>query len=235
LIRACENLKEKLFSRAALMLMQENTDGFAMVSGGVRHLFSGNEVPLSRIAAMMSQEDRVSIAQYFMPCAREMPEGGKVFELGFPHLIFPFAAHLVRLEVDELTGAVRVDRYAAFTDAGRVLNPGTLEQQIQGAVAQGLGYALFEELKTTQARLETRDLSTYILPSSRDLPDIDAVSIETLEHEGPFGMKGAGEIGLNGPLPAVASALMSAGLPMTRAPFTPERVLSALESLKERP
>jgi CO/xanthine dehydrogenase Mo-binding subunit len=234
LIRACENLKEKLFSRAALMLMQENIDGFAMVSGGVRHLPSGAQVSLSRIASMMSKEDRVCIAQYFMPCAKEMPEGGDVFSLGFPHLIFPFAAHLVRLEIDELTGAVRVDRYAAFTDAGRVLNPRILEQQIQGAVAQGLGYALFEDLKTNEARLETRDLSTYILPSCPDLPDIDCYSVETLEHEGPFGMKGGGEIGLNGPLPAVASALISAGLPMTRAPFTPERVLSALDARKER-
>ena len=58
LIRACENLKEKLFSRAALMLMQENTEGFAMISGGVRHLSSGNEVPLSRIAAMMNKHDK---------------------------------------------------------------------------------------------------------------------------------------------------------------------------------
>ncbi len=235
LIKACEALKTRLCSRAALMLIRENEADLTLIPGAVRHLPSGKEISLARLASMLPLEDRTCVAEYFMPCTRETPRGGEVFELGFPHLIFPFAAHLVRLEVDELTGRIRVDGYTAFTDAGRVLNPLAFEQQVQGAVAQGLGYALLEDLLTEKAEILTKDLSTYILPSSLDVPDITSFSVETHEEEGPFGMKGLGEVGFNGPLPAVASALLAAGLPMTRAPFTPERVLTALNAEKETP
>lgn len=232
LIKACEALRNKLFNRAALMLLVDDGSGFAMIPGGVRHLPSGRDLSLADLAAMMMPDDRISMAEYLMPTTPEMPQGGETFKLGFPHLIYPFAAHLARVEVDELTGEITVHDYLAFTDGGRVLNPQIFEQQIQGAVAQGLGYALFEEVKTQKALLTTRDFSTYILPTSLDLPDIESHAVETIEHSGPFGMKGIGEVGMNAPLPAVASAMAHAGLPMNHAPFTQERVLAALDRTK---
>lgn len=230
LIKACEALRDKLFNRAALMLLIDDGSGFAMVPGAVRHLPTGRDVPFAALAGMMGADDRISVAEYLMPTTPEMPKGGDAFKLGFPHLIYPFAAHLARVEVDELTGEIRVHDYLAFTDGGRVLNPQNFEQQVQGAIAQGLGYGLFEEVKTRDGILATKDFSTYILPTSLDLPDLESHAVETIEHSGPFGMKGIGEVGMNAPLPAVASAMLHAGLPMNFAPFTPERVLAALET-----
>ena len=229
LIKACEALRDKLFNRAALMLMQDNTATFAMVPGGVRHLTTGQDVPLATLAAMMHPDDRLSMGDYLMPTTPEMPKGGEAFKLGFPHLIYPYGAHLVYLEIDELTGQITVCSYVTYTDAGRVLNPQNYEQQVQGAIAQGLGYALLEDIQVRDAKLLTKDLSTYILPTSLDIPDIESHAVETIEHSGPFGMKGIGEVGFNGPLPAIASALAHTGIPMNCSPFTPQRVLAALQ------
>jgi CO/xanthine dehydrogenase Mo-binding subunit len=228
LITACERLRDKLFHRAAIVLMVDDASGFALIPGAVRHLPTGRDIPLTQLAAMLHPDERVSVAESLMPVTPEMPRGGETFQLGFPHLIYPYAAHLARVEVDEISGAVSVRDYVAFTDGGRVLNPRNFEQQVQGAVAQGLGYALMEDVETTGGLLRTTDLCTYLIPTALDLPDIESHAVETIEHSGPFGMKGIGEVGLNGPLPAVASALLRAGLPMNRAPLTAERVLAAL-------
>lgn len=235
LIKACEALRDKLFNRAALMLFVDNGSGFAMIPGGVRHLPTGRDVPLAALAAMMHPDDRISMAEHLMPVTPEPVRGGEAFRLGFPHLIFPYAAHLARVEMDELTGRVSVRDYVAFTDGGRVLNPQNFEQQVQGAVAQGLGFALTEDVLTDQGALLAKDLCTYVIPTSLDLPDIESHAVETIEHTGPFGMKGIGEVGINGPLPAVASALFQAGLPMTRAPLTAARVLAALGATDQPP
>ncbi len=229
LIKACEALRYKLLNRAALMLLQDDISGFAMIPGGVRHLTTGQDVSLTALAKMMHPDDRLSMGESLMPTTPEMPKGGEAFKLGFPHLIFPYGAHLVRLEVDELTGQITVNSYLAFTDAGRVLNPQNYEQQVQGAIAQGLGYGLFEDLLTRDGTILSKDFSTYILPSSMDIPDIESHAVETIEHSGPFGMKGLGEVALNGPLPAVASALIHSGISVNRAPFTPQRILEALQ------
>ncbi len=235
LIKACRAMQEKLFQRAALILLADSTRNFTLVPGAVRHMPTGRDIALTQIAAIMHPEDRLSIADHLMVITPEKPVGSEAFKLGFPHLIYPYAAHLARIEVDELTGTVRVVDYQAWTDAGRVLNPLNYEQQVQGAVAQGIGYALSEELVTSKAQLQTRDLSTYIIPSSLDLPDIGSHAVETIEHTGPFGMKGIGEVGMNGPLPAIGSAMSAAGIPMTRAPFTGQRVLAAMNRQENKP
>jgi len=228
LIKACEAMRAKLAHRAALVLMVDDGAALTLVPGAVRHDASGRELPLAALAPMLRDEDRVCISEAMMPVTRDMPEGGETFRLGFPHLLFSYAAHLVRVEVDELTGRTTVTDYVAFTDGGRVINPTTFEQQVQGAVAQGLGYALWEDCAAEGGQLLTTDLTTYVIPGAGDLPDIESHAVETVEESGPFGMKGIGEVGMNGPLPAVASALLRMGLPMTRAPFTPERILAAL-------
>jgi CO/xanthine dehydrogenase Mo-binding subunit len=209
--------------------MIDEPGGFTLVPGAVRHLPTGKEVALSAMAVMLPRDDRVCVSEYLMPVSREVPPTGKDFALGFPHLIFPYAAHLVRIEIDEPTGLVRVCDYLAVTDGGRVLNPLNFHQQIEGGVAQGLGFALMEGLGTCNGQLITKDLSTYLIPTSLDLPDTVSLAAETLEHSGPFGMKGVGEVGMNGPLPAVASALSDAlEAYIDRAPVTPEAVLKLL-------
>ena len=211
------------------MLLVDTLDDLELLPGRVRHPASGREVPLSVLAATMTEHERICISQFLMPVVREVPGTGKEFRIGFPHLFFAHAAHLARIEVDELTGTIEVKDWLAATEAGRVLNPQGFEQQVQGAVAQGIGYGILEEVKLRDGRILTPDFAAYILPGALDVPEIISLVEEVEEPTGPYGMKGVGEVGANGPLPAIANALADGcGISMTRAPLTAEGVLEAL-------
>jgi len=231
LIRACEELRRRLTGRTALILLSDTLDDLELLPGRVKNLMSGREIPLTALAAMMTPEDRVCISQFIMPVVRDKLDTGKEFVIGFPHLLFSYAAHLVCIEVDELTGAINVEAYLAATEAGRVLNPQAFEQQVHGAIAQGIGYALSEEVLMQEGRIVNPDFATYIIPGALDIPEMVSLAVETYEPTGPYGMKGVGEVGMNGPLPAIAGALADAcGVHMTRSPLTAERVLAALST-----
>jgi len=229
LIQAAEELRRRIIGRAALMILADTVDDLELLPGRVKHLKSGSEIPLKNLAAIMPPEDRICISQFIMPVARDGLETGKAFFIGFPHLLFSYAAHLAAVEVDELTGTLEVKAYLAVTDAGRVLNPQAYEQQVHGAIAQGVGYALCEEIKLREGRILTPDLATFIIPGAMDIPDMMSIPVETCETSGPYGMKGAGEVGINGPLPAIAGALAQAcGVRLKTAPLTAERILEAM-------
>ena len=167
--------------------------------------------------------------------AKESPTEDQVLRLhGIPHKIFSYGAHLACVEVDELTGEVEVKRYLAVSDCGKVINPQIFEQQIQGGIAQGLGYALCEDFIVQDGEVQTKNLTTYIVPTSLDVPDLESIPVEIEEPSGPFGLKGAGEIAIDGPLPAVANAIADAcGIRIFRSPMTAERVLKALKEKEE--
>lgn len=229
LIRACQEMKEKLCHRAALVLMVDEERGFALLPGKVRHLLSGRDLNLEFLAGLLPEADRASVGQFVMPVAQDVPDTGKEFFIGFPHVFFSYAAHLAYVEVDELTGKIEVRDYLAVTEGGRVINPQSFEQQVHGAVAQGIGYALMEQVSLEQGEILNPNFTNYLLPTSLDLPDIESLAVETVEPTGPFGMKGIGEVGVNAPLPAMAAALEDAlGVRLTRSPFTPSRVLGML-------
>jgi len=235
LIRACEELKSRLINRAGLLFFIDNDRDLQLAPGRVVHPPSGREVLFSRLAGFMPYEDRVCISQFVAPVCEEIPDTATGFFIGFPHVVFAYGAHLCRVEVDLATGVLRVADYLAATDGGRVINPAMFDQQVHGGVAQGLGYALSEELVTREGRVLNNDLSTYLVPGALNLPEIVSLPcLHTAEETGPFGMKGIGEVALNGPLPAVANAVADAcGVRLCRAPLTPVRVLEALETGKQ--
>lgn len=229
LIRACEDLKAKLLARAAMFFFLEEPRDLALLPGLIRHLPTGRDLPLSKLAAFFPGTDRHAAAEAFMPVAPDAVSGGREFRIGFPHLLFAHAAHAAFVEVDELTGQVEVRHYLAVTEAGRVLNPQSFEQQVHGAVAQGLGYALSEDMRIHNGRVGADSLTTYVIPTALDTPDITSLACDVEEPSGPFGMKGVGEVGMNGPLPAVANAVHAAcGADVRQSPLTPERVLKAM-------
>ncbi len=232
LVRACEEMRSRLLNRAGLLLFLDRDDDLVLEPGGVRHGPTGRVAPLERLAQIMAPEERVCLGQFVAPVCKPIPPTGQGFFIGFPHVIFSYAAHLAGVEIDELTGAITVVDYLAVTDGGRVLNPSMFDQQIQGGVAQGIGYALQEDFVTRGGRVQTRDFSTYLIPTSLDLPDVvsEACTAET-EETGPFGMKGIGEVAMNGPLPAIANAVAAAGCGrLVGAPLLAEAVLAARES-----
>jgi CO/xanthine dehydrogenase Mo-binding subunit len=113
----------------------------------------------------------------------------------------------------------------AAHDVGRVLNPVTLEGQIQGGVLQGVGMALYESMKTDEGVILTPDFSTYILPTSLDTPPITCHAIEAPYSKGPFGAKGIGETPAMPGAVAIANAVAHAtGIRFTELPITAEAV-----------
>lgn len=234
LIRACGLLREKIIGWAALALMADDPADLELLPGRVRYRSKDKELPLKALAAMMPAQERTCTSQFIMPVAKDALDTGKAFVIGFPHLLFSHAAHAVRVEIDILTGSIEVKDYLAVTEAGRVLNPQGFEQQVQGAVAQGIGYALSEEVVVKEGRILSPDLATYIIPGALDIPDITCLTVETYEDSGPHGMKGVGEVGINGPLPAIANAVARAGdIRVARSPLKPERILCAIAAAAE--
>jgi CO/xanthine dehydrogenase Mo-binding subunit len=142
---------------------------------------------------------------------------------------FTFGAHLCDLEVDLDTGQVELLGYVAAHDVGRAINPLSVQGQISGAVAQGLGMALLEEVVMADGMNLTAGFFQYLIPTATDVPEIDVVVLESGEGMGPFGARGIGEPPIGPPAAAVASAIQDAvGVRPAVLPITPERVLGCL-------
>jgi CO/xanthine dehydrogenase Mo-binding subunit len=231
--KACAAMRDKLINRAGLLLFTDRDDDLSLAPGRVVHTLSGRSVSFAQLAAFMPPEDRVCVAHFVAPVCKEIPDTAKGFFIGFPHVIFTYAAHLARIEVDVASGEVRVCDYLAATDGGAVINPQMFDQQIHGGVAQGIGYALMEDVVIREGRVVSDDLTTYLIPGALDLPEIVSIACPGNEATGPHGMKGVGEVAMNGPLPAIANALDDAcAIRLCHAPFAPDKVLAALEETR---
>jgi carbon-monoxide dehydrogenase large subunit len=146
---------------------------------------------------------------------------------------FTNGAHLAVVEVDPETGQVRLCRYVAVDDCGRLVNPALVAGQVAGGVAQGAGGALWERSAYDEAgQLLTGTLMDYALPRADMLPPIETHHLETPAPGLPGGFKGAGEAGVTGAVPAILNAVNDAlaprGIMLTEWPLTPERVWAAL-------
>ena len=150
------------------------------------------------------------------------------------HIINSFGAHFVEVEVDTDTGRVRVLRYVAAHDSGRIINPRAALNQAEGAVSQMLGFALSEELVTDAATGVTLNAGylEHKSPTILDYPDIQIIFADVVDPVGPLGAKGLGEVPTVGVAPAIANAIHNAtGVRLHRTPFTPDRVLAALQAV----
>ena len=145
---------------------------------------------------------------------------------------YAFATHACRVRVDPETGRITILKFVAAHDVGKVINPLGLDGQIEGAIAQGLGMALTEQVRLDEGRMQNTSFLDYKLLMARDMPrDIELHYIETDDPEGPYGAKGVSEAGII-PIPAaLANAVADAiGVRIHELPLTPERVLEAIKS-----
>ncbi len=150
-----------------------------------------------------------------------------------PSPAYSYSAQVADVSVDEDTGEVTVHKIWAAHDCGRALNPVAVEGQVIGSVWMGLGQALEEEMVWKDGLLMNPGLLEYRSPSSSESPEIECIIVESVDPEGPFGAKEAGEGSLAATIPAISNAIYDAvGVRLREAPFTPERVLSALRAKK---
>jgi len=142
-----------------------------------------------------------------------------------------FGAHIVDVEVDKQTGAVKILRYTVVQDVGKAIHPAYVEGQMQGGAAQGIGWALNEEyVYGDDGILQNPGFLDYRIPVASDLPRIDTVIVEVPNPNHPYGVRGCGEVPIIPPMAAIANAIENAtGLRLREQPFSPPRVLKAID------
>jgi carbon-monoxide dehydrogenase large subunit len=152
-----------------------------------------------------------------------------------PNFVFPFGTHVCVVEIDPATGQVKIVRYLAVDDCGRLLNPMIVEGQVHGGIAQGLAQALFEEVVyNDEGQLLTGTLMDYAVPHAEQVPHYELAHTVTGTTVNPLGIKGVGEAGTIGSTPAIANAVMDAlapfGVVHIDMPLKPEKLWAAMQS-----
>jgi len=144
----------------------------------------------------------------------------------------PFAAVFAEVEVDTETAEVKILKILYVNDSGRAINPATVEGQVEGGIAQSVGYCLSEDyvINRKTGVLESDNFTTYKIPSSLDMPETEVILYEEPVPSGPFGAKAVGHSTMIAVTPAIANAIYDAvGVFITEMPATPEKIWEALK------
>ncbi len=190
------------------------------------------DAALAARAAFERGDAPEATVQYRPPATTPLdPETGA----GTPNYCYGYSAQAVEVEVDVTTGVTRVTKIISVHDVGRAINRQQVEGQIEGCLAQALGYALTENLLVRDGKVLTPYFSTYLLPTALDMPtEIVPIIMELADPNGPYGARGVAEMPLVPFAPAVAAAIHDAtGAWLTDLPMTPERILAAIDALAQ--
>lgn len=209
-------LKESMLERAAL-IWETDSDQIQFANGVFS--FDGKQITFAQLASRLDETGGPVVAS-----AAVRPE----------HSGPAFTTHIVDVEVDPETGKVQILRYTAVQDAGKAIYPDYVAGQMQGGVAQGVGWALNEEyLYDEQGRFVNSSLLDYRMPVTLDLPMIESIIVEVPNPGHPYGVRGVGEVPIVPPPAALANAIHNAiGVRMNVLPMTPARINSALQQQK---
>ena len=146
---------------------------------------------------------------------------------GDAYATYGWGCDVVELELDPDTFEVRPIKLTAVQEFGRPIHPALARGQIEGGTAQGLGYALLENVVMKNGAMANSQLTNYVIPTTLDMPELDVVMMENPYPGGPFGAKGLGELPMDGPAPAVVNAIRALGIDLREIPATPERLATA--------
>jgi len=225
ILDAIKNLKQEITKEASRLLEVDRQDLF-FEDGKIKSK-SNPSVSLS-IKEMAKRCGKVLRGEgSFDPeTTRLDPETGQ----GAPYATYAFATHLAEVEVDTETGRVKVNRVIASHDVGKAIHPKNVMGQIMGGVAMGTGFALMEEFIPD----ETTSFVNYLIPTSKDVPEVIPILVEDEEPTGPFGAKGVGEPAVIPSAPAILNAIADAiGQRVCHLPANLERVLEAVQKNKK--
>ncbi len=221
LINACKPIKRN-FLEIAGKLLAFSPDKVKLEDGYA--ICGKNKVGMVDVVKRCFEEKKVMTSQgwYKAPHTSWNKKTGQ----GKAYFAYSYATDIAEVEVNILTGEVEVKKIIAVHDTGKVVNPKTAEGQIEGGVLQGMGYGLFEDIVSQKGKLQNLNFSTYIIPTSKDAPEIIPVFIEEKYPEGPYGAKGFGEHPLMAVAPAITNAIFNAtGIRIRDLPATPEKII----------
>jgi CO/xanthine dehydrogenase Mo-binding subunit len=140
---------------------------------------------------------------------------------------YGWACDVAEVEIDPDTWQATPVRFTTVHEIGKAIHPRLAIGQIEGGSAQGIGYALLEEVVMRDGRMANSQLTNYLIPTTLDTPPIEVAVLENPYKHGPFGAKGVGEMPIDGPAPAIVNAIRHAGFDVREIPATPERVMRA--------
>jgi carbon-monoxide dehydrogenase large subunit len=235
---AAEAARNKAFQVAARLLEADPADllmedGRVMVRG-----VPARTVALGELARLVEEQPDLIEREAPNP-ANGVPIEGLAAWRDFspPDSTFSSGTHLAVVEVDTDTGEVHILKFVAVDDCGRILNQYLVDAQVHGALAQGIGQALYEEvLYDADGQLITGTLMDYTMPNSEQIPEFVTGSVETPSFRNPLGAKGVGEGGTIGAPPAVVNAVLDALAPLGIAtidmPVKPEKIWTQVQAAR---
>ena len=140
---------------------------------------------------------------------------------------YGWGCNVAEVERDPDTWAIRPVRLTAVCEIGKAIHPVLAAGQVEGGTAQGIGYALLEEVVVRDGSMANAQMTNYVVPTTLDTPPIDVLLLENPYAHGPHGAKGIGEMPIDGPAPAIVNAIRHLGIDVREIPATPERILGA--------
>jgi len=223
---ALEELKKKIVKYGSMLLDSSEVD---FTAGHVVCQKSGKTVSLAQVAAASYRALQLPLDTQPGLVATSFWEPA--------NFTFPFGAHIVITEVDPETGDVRITRYLAVDDCGKIINPLIVAGQIHGGIVQGIGQALYERMVyDEEGQILSGEYTDYVLPKARMIPFIESQHTETPSPVNPLGVKGVGEAGAIGAPPAIVNSVVDAlshlGIRHIDMPLTPEKVWTAIQGAR---
>ncbi|MEW5829664.1 MAG: molybdopterin cofactor-binding domain-containing protein [Chloroflexota bacterium] len=225
---AAKTLREAI-SRTLAERYDQPPERIGFADGRVR--VNGHSLSMAEVAAEMKsagQEPKV-LYEYWAPETRPLGQGGDM------HVAFGFAAQAAEVEVNTLTGEVKVLRVISANDVGRIINALGLHGQVEGGVIMGLGNALTEHFILDEGRVVTDRLARYRIPSIAHAPQVIPIIVEHPTADGPYGAKGVGELVSIPTTPAITNAIYNAvGVRVDRLPVDQEKIAMAIAARREQ-
>ena len=226
ILNAIKNLKQEAIIETSQLLNIDEKDLFYENGKVKSRTCLTTSIPIKEIAKRCRRILRGE-GSFDPETTRLDPETGQ----GAPYATYAFATHLAEVEVDTETGKVKVNRVIACHDVGKAIHPQNVMGQIMGGVAMGTGFALMEEFVPG----ETTSFVNYLIPTSKDVPEVIPILVEDEEPTGPFGAKGVGEPALIPSAPAILNGIADAiGQRIYDLPANLEQVLEAIQKSKSR-
>jgi len=229
---AAQDIKRKLFDHARELLGVDDNN-FFVKNKIIYHKSSEKSIPISSVAKSLHDRGKPFLGHGWYN--NTTPDVNPETNQGDAYATYSFATQVVEVEVDTETGKVDILNVVAIHDVGKAINPVLCEGQIEGGVVQGMGYGLFEEVKSENCVVVTKNFDNFLIPTAADIPKITSIIVEDEEPKGPYGAKGVGEPSLIPTAPAIINAIYDAiGVRIFELPANLERIVSAVQSTSDK-
>ncbi len=225
---AAEEVMAKIYHHGSLHF-NSNHPELTVTDGELYACDESNRITYWELAEMVEEKgEKLSAEASFFP--KTYAPDKKTGQTEKNYVAYTFMTQVMDVEVDTDTGIVEVMNVYTALDVGKAINPQNVHGQIEGGTVQGLGMALMEDQVIKEGLTLNADMTNYLVPSIKDVPEFESILVENEDSDGPFGSKGVGEPTLIAASPAVANAVFDAiGVRIKSLPLTPEKILDALE------